>query len=283
MARTPHGMILLVLGACRPPEAETTTTPAAGVEARANEVRGRLLAECEAGDVSACRRIGIEPTVQESTGAAPEFEQADVPAVDGQPVGVIFGSFPGFVAGLPSYGTPLEVADACAQRGGLTVAFRLGGGEISIGQIADGDVIACSPPPVDPFGTFNETIAIGVKFCEWDEPVPIACEMAFVMRDAEHADAKEILGRLEGKYGPGGDYPPEFSCADPRQAAMEYRRSWGFIEEVEGQRMAAGRIVTGYFCDVTNPGKRAALALIYQNALGYMRRVEQMEQRKDSF
>src|SRR5690606_6119403 len=99
------------------------------------------------------------------------------PAVDGQPAGVIFGSFPGFVAGLPSYGTPTQVADACVRGGGLTLAFRSAGGDISIDQVADGDFMACSPPPVDPFGTFNETIAIGVKFCRLDDPVSIGCEM----------------------------------------------------------------------------------------------------------
>lgn len=269
---------LLLVVACRPSEA--STTPTEDVEARANEVRGRLLAKCKAGDESACRRIAVSPGTM-PVEQAPEQPAADATGTDDEPVGVVFGSFPDFVGGLPSYGTPQQVADSCAQGGGTFFAFRGVGGDIPVDQVADGDIVACLPPPIDPFGTFNETTGIGVKFCELEGP--IACEMTFIMRDRGHADAKELLARLESKYGHGGDYPPDFSCADPQEAAMEYRRTWGIIEEVEGKKTVAGRIVTGYFCEVREPGGRAALALVYQNALGYMRRVEESKQRSENF
>jgi hypothetical protein len=195
--------------------------------------------------------------------------------------GVVEGPFPRFVAGLPIWGSPAQVAEACTQSGGFAFAFGQDRNEVSLVNVTGDDWVACAPPPVDPFGTFNEVEGIGVKFCEFDGVT--ACEMVFSFRDRSYADSKELLERIEAKYGPGESYPPEFSCSDHTDRQREFRRTWAFIDTVDGKRIRAGRIVLGFYCSVDSPQGKAAASLVYQNALGFFFRMENAEQRRNSY
>ncbi len=195
--------------------------------------------------------------------------------------GLVEGPFPTFIAGLPVWGTPTQVAEACSRAGGLVLAFGRDQQEIPLANVGHGDIVACSPPPIDPFDTFNDTQGMAVKFCEFDGTT--ACELIFGLRDRSSADARELREHVERKYGPGAPYDPEFSCSDPTDRQREFRLTWMFVDEVDGKRMPVGRIVLGFFCVPDLPKGRASLSLVYQNALGYMVRIEEAEQRRNSF
>lgn len=270
MDRVALGTILLAM-ACRSSESSPESTRAPeDVEARANEIKGRLAAECEAGDASACHRLGAS-----APGGSP----------DGAPGGsrstLEIDTWPAGATGLFLGTTPAETAADCGSTGGTSVMFRADQTPVARpDEIDDGGMIACVDRrkidplhrggPLDEFFLLTTELAF-VSFCLYESELR-ACEINLDVTDNSQHFALELRRKIEKQYGPMELSEADFNCRIESDRDVAFRGTWSWETTTlddSGRPFPVGTLLLNYGC--TPVVERPEIFLVLRDTMGMLR------------
>lgn len=268
--------VLLGLVACRSPEPSSSPDE---IEARANEVRGRLLAECQAGDESACRRLGMSSPAED--GAQTETNAATVEPVQETSQTLDLDTWPAGATGLFLGVSPVEIAAACTEMGGMVVGLRADQ-EVVLDprRIDDGGTLMCSErQKIDPLkrGTSLDRFLLltsdhaMVGFCLYDSKLQ-ACSVQLGFEDKSEHFASELRRKLEKRFGALPISDADFQCRDPGDRDIAFRGIWSWSTTTlddSGKPFPVGTLLLNYGC--TPLVERPEPFFVLRDTLGMLR------------
>lgn len=281
MDRVALGTIFLAV-ACRSsePSPEPTRAPE-DIEARAKEIKGRLLAECKGGDESACRRLRMSQAAETEESSTPDgASQAAASTLE-------IDTWPGGATGLVLGSTPAEAATHCSRMGGTVVMLRSDQTPVARPEdIDDGGTIVCMGrrkfDPLHREGTLDAFLLLTsetamVNFCLLKSDLT-ACAIHLDFADTSTHFASELRRKLEQQYGPMDPSAADFNCRAASDRDVSFRGMWLWATtslDDSGRPFPVGALLLNYGC--TPVVERPEVFFVLRDTLGMFRVLGQLQ------